>query len=113
MLLERKEFKEENGEIGFLESIYDSSNLLKSTYFPQSNKMYIAFYKGKIYSYQNISQELYDDFEKAESQGVYFRTNISKNEKYPCQAEYSLYPSELNDINEEINEIKNKKEAID
>jgi hypothetical protein len=111
MLLEKKEYLEKNGKIGYVESVFDSSNLLKTTYFPDQNKLYVAFNKGPVYSYTNISQELYDEFEKAESQGRFFIKAIkSAPDKYPYRKEFSLYPSEIGELREvvkkKLDEIK-------
>jgi len=103
MLIERKEYYEKDDSLGYVESVFTSGNVLKTTYFPRSNKMYLAFNRGHTYSYDNISNELYENFEKAESQGKFFRENIaSKPEMYPYRKEFSLYPYEIEDIREII-----------
>lgn len=101
MLLERNEHIE-NDEIGYIESVFNSGNVMKTTYFPKSNRLYIAFKRGDTYSYANISPEFYDEFENAESQGKFFYKNINNNGSYPYRREFTLYPSEIDVINETI-----------
>lgn len=96
---------DEDGSIGYIESIYFSDNVLKSTYFPKTRMLYISFNRGGTYSYSNISEELFDQFEQAESQGVFFHKNINKKVSYPQRKEFTLYP-------EELIEIKNKRNNI-
>lgn len=106
MLLDRKEVLNEDGSIGYIESIFNSGNMMKTTYFPVGHKLYIAFNRGHTYSYENISPEFYQSFEDADSQGVFFTKNINKNTKYPARKEFTLYPQEVKAIKEEINIIK-------
>lgn len=81
----------------YVEAIYESSNILMSTYFPEKNKLFIHFSRGGTYSYSNINESLYVDFEKADSQGKFFIANIKKNpDKYPYAKEYKLTESEIN-----------------
>ena len=71
--------------------------------------MYLAFNRGQTYSYGNVDMELYEKFENAESQGKFFREHISKHpDLYPYRKEFSLYPHELEDIREVIDEKLNK-----
>lgn len=109
MLVERKEYKNNDDSIGYIESIFDSGNILKTTYFPNNNRLYIAFKRGETYSYGNITHEMYNEFENAESHGKFFYTNIAKcPDKYPYRKEYTLYPSEVNQIIEVIDKNKDK-----
>jgi hypothetical protein len=96
---------DEDGSVGYIESIYFSDNVLKSTYFPKTRMLYIAFNRGGMYSYCNVSQELYDEFEQAESQGEFFYKKINKKSEFPYRKEFTLYP-------EELTEIKNKRNNI-
>ena len=108
MLVERKEHKEPNGEIGYIESVFDSRNVLKTTYFPINNKLYIAFNRGNTYSYLNVIPQKYQEFENAESQGKFFRENFLNKKEYPCVKEFSLYPNEIKDLKEVVDIHKNK-----
>lgn len=105
MLVERKQHIE-NGEIGYIESIFTSENILKSTYFPKNQRLYIAFSRGHTYSYANITPEMYDDFENCDSQGKYFHKHINNKQKHPQRKEFTLYPNEVNEIKGNINEWK-------
>jgi len=107
MLIERKEHKNENNYVDYIESIYDSQNILKSIYFMQSKRLYIYFKSGIAYSYGNIDNELYDEFEKNESQGKFFAKKIKNNNKYPYRKEFSLLSNELNELLQIVNN-KNK-----
>lgn len=102
MLIEKKEYKEEDGSVGYIESIYDSSNILKSTYFLKENRMYISFKRGNTYSYENVPYEVYEEFEKSESHGKYFHSKIRNNPNYLYKKEFKLYPDEIKIINETI-----------
>jgi hypothetical protein len=99
MLVERKEHFEENGEMGYIESIYKSDNVLKTTYFPSHQRLYLAFRRGEMYSYSNVDNELYEAFETADSQGVFFHKKIFRNKEYPYRKEFTLYPTEIKEIN--------------
>jgi hypothetical protein len=110
MLIERKEILNENGTIGYIEAVFDSSNILKITYFPEAQRLYIAFNRGETYSYGNVTHELYDAFEKAESQGKFFNTNIKNKNEHPYRKEFTLYPSEIIDTKKIIEEHKKEEE---
>jgi len=111
MLVERKEYKEEDGSLGYVESVFKSSNILKTTYFPKNNRLYIAFNRGDTYSYGNISEEFYEEFENSESHGKFFFKNINNNSKYPHRREFTLYPREVEDVKKIIE--KNLKDEDD
>ena len=100
MLVERKEFQEKDGSLGYLESVFQSDNVLKSTYFPKIQRLYIAFSRGDTYSYGNVDLELYEEFENAESQGKFFYKHINNNKNHPYRKEFTLYPSEIKDLKE-------------
>jgi len=102
MLIERKEFVEESGKIGYVESVFESGNVLKTTYFPESQRLYIAFNRGHTYSYGNISQDMYNEFESNESQGIFFQKRINNNSRYPFRKEFTLYPTEVTLLKEII-----------
>lgn len=111
MLVERKEIRVDDGEIGYVESVFKSDNILKTTYFPEQERLYIAFSRGDTYSYGNISPEFYEEFENAESHGKFFYKNINKKQKYPYRREFSLYPNEMQELREVIK--NNEKEEED
>jgi hypothetical protein len=110
MLVERKEFNEKDGSIGYIESVFNSDNILKTTYFPNNQRLYIAFSRGHTYSYGNISPEMYDEFEEAESQGKFFHQKINNNKKHPARKEFTLYPNEVKDLKQIVEESKNVEE---
>jgi len=95
MLIQRKEHNDEDGSIGWIESIFSSSNVLTTTYFPKRSKLYIAFKRGGVYSYTNINEEFYAEFENAESQGEFFVSKIRNKNKYPYAKEYKLLGGEV------------------
>ena len=95
MLVERKEVLNEDGTLGYVESVFKSENILKTTYFPNSQRLYIAFSRGDTYSYGNISPEFYEEFEDAESHGKFFYAKINKKSEYPYRREYKLLPYEV------------------
>jgi hypothetical protein len=101
MLVERKEVKE-NNEIGYIESIFASENILKTTYFPKNQRLYIAFSRGHTYSYANITLEMYEEFENCDSQGKFFHKYINNKQNHPQRKEFTLYPNEVKEIKENI-----------
>ena len=114
MLINKKIVYDNDNAIGYIESIFDSKNVLKTTYFPKTKKLYISFSRGKTYSYQNIDNELYNKFEEAQSQGLFFNENIKNKKEYPYYTEFSLIDSEMNEINKILKEYKeNKNEDYD
>lgn len=106
MLIEQKKFQENDGSVGYIESVFKSDNILKTTYFPLNQRLYIAFNRGETYSYGNISNEMYEEFENAESQGVFFNKNIKKNDTYPFRKEFTLYPNEVKDLKQIVEDHK-------
>lgn len=111
MLVEEKKFQDENGVIGYYEAVYDSSNILKTTYFPIQKKLYISFNRGGVYSYTNVDEELYEEFKNAESQGKFFAQTIKKQpQKYPYRKEFTLYPEEVNELKEVVEAYHEKVE---
>jgi hypothetical protein len=102
MLVERKEVLNEDKSIGYIEAVFNSDNILKTTYFPQAQRLYIAFSRGHTYSYGSISKELYDEFENADSQGKFFHKNINNKIKHPTRKEFTLYPKEIQDLKETV-----------
>jgi hypothetical protein len=113
MLVERKDYHEKDGSLGYIESVFNSDNILKITYFPKLERLYIAFSRGHTYSYGNISLEKYCEFEKAESQGKYFHQKINNNKAYPTRKEFTLYPNEVNELKQIVEEHKEQIEDND
>jgi len=106
MLVERKEFQEKDGSLGYIESVFNSDNVLKTTYFPNIQRLYIAFGRGHTYSYGNISPELYKEFEDSDSQGKFFHRKINNNRAHPARKEFTLYPNEVKDLKEVVRVYK-------
>lgn len=106
MLIERKEFQEEDGTLGYVESVFNSGNILKTTYFPINQRLYIAFSRGNTYSYAHISPELYQEFEDADSQGKFFHKEINNKIKYSARKEFTLYPNEVLDLKQIVEDNK-------
>jgi hypothetical protein len=100
MILKREEVLDDNGNIGYIEAVYKSENILNTVYFIEAQRLYIGFSRGNMYSYENISPELYEEFEDAESHGKFFHARI--NNRFPYRKEYTLNPSELNEYREII-----------
>lgn len=72
MILKRQE--KEN----IIKALYDSSNVLASTYDTESCDLTIIFGSGNQYKYSNVSKSDYMRFEIAESQGKIFNSHIKK-----------------------------------
>jgi len=113
MLVNRKEILNEDGSIGYIESVFKSKNILKTTYFPDSQRLYIAFSRGDTYSYGNVSPNFYQEFENAESHGKFFYSKINKKPQYPYRKEYKLLPYEVEGFKEivENNKIEEDDES--
>ena len=111
MLVEEKKIEQRDGI--YYEAVYDSSNILQTTYFPHANLLYISFKRGGVYSYGNVNEELYEEFKKAQSQGKFFQEKIkSQPDKHPYRKEFTLYPDEVNKLNEVVEESKEEDEEI-
>lgn len=110
MLVERKEILNEDKSIGYIEAIFNSDNVLKTTYFPKAERLYIAFSRGHTYSYGNIPKELYDEFENAESQGKFFHAKINNKVKHPTRKEFTLYPHEVKELKQIVEDNKPEEE---
>jgi len=110
MIVKRIVQEDEGGKL--VECIIDSSNILKTNYFAHKKRLYIFFNRGKVYSYSNITEEVYRNFEEANSQGEFLRGEIMKNpQKYPYFKEFSMTDSEINDAKTIIKEWKNKQQS--
>ena len=106
MLVEQKKFQDTDGTVGYIESIFKSDNVLKSTYFIKAQRLYIAFSRGHTYSYSNVSPEMYAEFEEAESQGVFFHKRINNKPNHIARKEFTLYPNEVKDLKEIVESKK-------
>ena len=71
--------KEEKGNE--VKSLYESSNILSSTYDKATKDLFIVFKKNNIkYKYPNVKETDYFRFESAESQGKVFNSHIKDYE---------------------------------
>jgi len=105
MLVNREEVLNEDGGLGYVESIFKSSNILKTVYFAEAETLYITFSRGHTYLYTGVDLEFYKRFEDAESNGKFFHQHI-KN-KMPFYKEFTFYPSEVQKLKELIeNKLK-------
>jgi len=105
MLIERKVKKDENEIVEYIECVYKSSNILHTVYFPSTERLYIAFDRGNMYSYEKITPIKYYDFETSDSQGLFFNKFINKKHEY--RREYTLLPSELDDFKKIVENYNN------
>jgi hypothetical protein len=106
MLVKRDEVLNEDGSIGFIESVFKSENILKITYFVDAQRLYISFSRGDTYVYENVSPEFYKEFEGAESNGKFFYRNLNKNKKYPTKRVFGLKPYEIEGFKEIVENFK-------
>lgn len=72
--------REVNGTV--IHSLYDSSNILESSYDKFSQDLIITFKSGDQYKYPRVSLTDFTRFEGADSQGEVFSTHIKK---YPFE----------------------------
>jgi hypothetical protein len=63
---------------GLIKAVYDSSNVIASTYNTKTNDLDIIFKVGSKYRYNKVSRADYMRFEIAESQGTVFSSHIKK-----------------------------------
>lgn len=94
MILERVEKDE------LVKAIYESSNVLASTYNKNNKNLNVVFKNGGSYTYQNVSQTDYLRFETADSQGNVLNTQIKK---------YAFLKHENVDVEEVTKKIKQLK----
>ena len=107
MLLNKKEIDYKDGL--WLETVFESSNILKTDYNTTQNKLYVYFNRGQVYSYTNVSKDLHERFLNAESQGKFFINEIKKNpDKYPFAKEFTITEGEINELKENIEKYKEK-----
>lgn len=72
MILERVEKDD------LVKAIYESSNIVASTYNKEAKNLNIVFKNGGSYTYQGVSSTDYLRFETAESQGMVLNNEIKK-----------------------------------
>ena len=83
-----------------IESYYKSSNILYSSYDPNSYELSVVFGSGKQYQYEGVPLKEFLKFEKDDSQGKYFNKNISKTYPYIKKEDISATK-----VMEELNEV--------
>lgn len=64
---------------GFIEVLYESSNIVRSTYNIEDKTLGIVFKSGVEYFYEDVSSKDYYAFELADSQGKVFNTKIKSH----------------------------------
>lgn len=60
----------------------DSSNLVRTEYDTETNKMIAEFKNGTKYEYSDVPHKIYTQFRIAESQGKFFSSTIARTFKY-------------------------------
>jgi len=67
-----------------------SSVIAINNYNPTEKTLKIVFHYDleKMYTYQNVPQEIADGLKNAESQGKYFGANIRNKKEFPCSSEF-------------------------
>jgi len=105
MIIKRDVTQDDTGKL--IECIINSANILKTNYFAHRNRLFVFFNRGHVYSYNNINEELYNEFEDSDSQGEFLRKVIMKNpHKYPYMKEFKLNSSEIEDAKKILKEWK-------
>ncbi len=95
MILKRVETDEK------VKAIYESSNILASTYEPSKKDLTIIFKRGASYTYKNVDKTDYFRFETADSQGEILNKYIKK---------YEAIKNDLVDVKKIEDEIVNLRE---
>lgn len=107
MLLEKREITENStSKEKYIESFFDSSNIINSIYFPSKKDLFVVFRGGRTYKFVNVEEEIHDSFILAESQGKYFNSNIKNKieyEKYFVMKDY-----EMEELQQKIDKLKKK-----
>ena len=96
MILERVE------KDGLIEALYESSNVVASSYNKNQKDLNVTFKNGGNYTYQGVAETDYVRFETAESQGKVLNSNLKK---YPF---LKHEPVDVDKIIERVKEVKNK-----
>lgn len=96
-----------------IKAIYESSNILASTYEPSKKDLTIIFKRGASYTYKNVDKTDYFRFETADSQGEVLNKHIKKYDAVKNDAVdvKKIEDEILNLREEEINKYKG--EVID
>ncbi len=94
MILERVE------KDGLVKAIYESSNIVASTYNKTNKDLNVIFEYGGSYTYQNVSESDYMRFETSDSQGKILNSHIKA---------YPVLKHDKVDVNEVIKKIKDIK----
>lgn len=90
---------------GLVEALYESSNIVASSYNKIQKNLNITFKNGGSYTYQGVAETDYVRFETAESQGKVLNSNLKK---------YSFLKHEPVDVDKIIDKIKDiKNEELD
>jgi len=104
MIIKRTITKDKDGTL--IECVINSSNILKTDYFVHNKKLFVYFNRGHCYSYYNVDENTYNEFENAKSQGEYLRQNIMNNLKFPYAKEFKLSEREITESKNIIEEWK-------
>lgn len=62
--------------------IWNSSVIKKTEYNPDDQELYVELHKGNMYLYGEVTQEEYDRFCAAESQGSFFNQELRGKKPY-------------------------------
>lgn len=62
--------------------IWNSSVIKKTEYNPDDLELYVELHKGNMYLYGEVSQEEYERFCTAESQGAFFNQELRGKKPY-------------------------------
>lgn len=62
--------------------IWNSSVIKKTEYNPDDLELYVELHKGNMYLYGEVSQEEYERFCAAESQGAFFNQELRGKKPY-------------------------------
>ena len=109
MLVTREEFLNEDGSLGYVESVFKSANILNTVYFAKTQKLYITFSRGNTYLYTEVDLDFYKRFENAESNGKFFHQHI-KN-KVPFYKEFTIYPHEVQELKEIVENFNQEEDG--
>ena len=93
-----------------IKNIIESANLAKTEYDVETECMIAEFKNGSKYEYEKVPHKIYAQFRLSESQGKFFYKRINNKKEYPFHKEFTLYPNEVKELKEIV---ENKKESIE
>lgn len=94
------------GEVIIYNALWESSNILKTSYNATNKQLFVTFKRGGVYYYNNVDVTVHKDLLESESIGAFINSQIK-----PKYTAIKVGVAEEEDISVIINEIKVLKES--